>query len=54
MAQQYGGLKKKPVGKMLVYGALSGVLYAESPIAPSPAIRAISAAASPANRPAHQ
>ena len=28
MAQQYGSLKKKPVVKMLVYGALSGVLYA--------------------------
>ncbi len=28
MAQQYGSMKKKPVVKMLVYGALSGVLYA--------------------------
>jgi hypothetical protein len=28
MAQQHGDLKKRPVGKMLVYGALSGVLYA--------------------------
>jgi len=28
MAQQYGSMKKKPVVKMLVYGALSGILYA--------------------------
>jgi uncharacterized membrane protein HdeD (DUF308 family) len=28
MAQQYGNLKKKPVWKMLVYGALSAALYA--------------------------
>jgi len=28
MAQQYGHLKKKPVGKMMVYGVLSAALYA--------------------------
>ena len=28
MAQQYENLKKKPVGKMLVYGVLSAALYA--------------------------
>jgi hypothetical protein len=28
MAQEYGNLKKKPLGKMLVYGALSAALYA--------------------------
>jgi len=27
MAQQYGGVKKKPVGKMMVYGVLSAALY---------------------------
>ena len=28
MSQQYGNLKKKPVGRMIVYGMLSGGLYA--------------------------
>jgi hypothetical protein len=28
MAQEYGNLKKKPVGRMIVYGALSAALYA--------------------------